>query len=158
MTPAFPKSMIARPETVVPPKPLSAPPVVPQSSGQAHLHFAQFNISIAVPVNTPEFHFGRNLLFPLVDSQKYDVDFLNAISRIKFDPQNRIVGEHFIIWRDKRGNYFIEDNNSKWGTWVNKQQIKGRGKVPLKKNDAIELMLAKQNSRTVFPLLINFIF
>jgi len=152
--PAFPISQIAKnsgqtskqfAETQM------APPPIPLK-GQIRIFFPQFNQAVNIPSNEKEFHFGRNLILPLVNPNQYDVEFLNSISRIRTDDKGHFIGEHFILYNDLKGKFFIEDKNSKWGTWVNKAQIKGRGKVEIKKGDSIELMLSKPGVRTIFPL------
>jgi len=119
------------------------------------LVFPQLQQSLDIPTSSPVFHFGRNSILPLVSPARFDVGWLNSISRVR-KQKHRVVHQHFIIRRDTSGNYFIEDTKSRWGTWVNRQQIKGHGEIALKHGDKIELMLSKPNEKSVFQFVILF--
>jgi hypothetical protein len=134
----------------------SMPGIQPSPGSGAMLQFPQLKQKILIPNNVSEFYFGRNAILPLVNPAEYDVEWLNSISRVQKDPQYRVVKQHFTITRDQSGNYFIEDSQSAWGTWVNRQQIKNKGKVQLRNGDKIELMLSKPMVQTIFPLVILF--
>jgi hypothetical protein len=49
-----------------------------------------------------------------------------------------ISKEHFQITQDN-GTYYIEDNKSKNGTWLNSNNITGKGKQSLKDGDIIDI-------------------
>ena len=127
----------------------------PTKQFKATLTFSQLNKSINLPINDPVFHFGRNLILPIVDKTKFDVVWLNTISRIR-KQNHQVVHQHFTITRTNDGRYFIEDKLSRWGTWLNRNQIKNKGKTQLHNGDRIELMLSKPNVKQVFPFVIIF--
>ncbi|MHA1519289.1 MAG: FHA domain-containing protein [Promethearchaeota archaeon] len=142
---------------------ISAPPFAPQGNKQlqppingALLVFPQIQKSIQIQSNQNDFYFGRNSILPLVSPQDYDTEWLNSISRVRKDNNNRIVHQHFRLQKDSSGNYSIEDSRSRWGTWVNRQQIKGRGAILLANGDKIELMLSKPNTKQIVPFEIMF--
>ena len=157
--PSFPVSQIARGSAPPFPDPsrsdlqqaLGKPP-----SGSATLNFPQIKQKITILSHEDIFHFGRNTILPLVNPANYDVEWLNSISRVQKDASRRIHRQHFMITKDSRGNYAIEDQNSRWGTWVNKHQIKGKGGIKLNNGDKIELMLSKPNVKAIFPFTIEF--
>lgn len=122
----------------------------------ALLLFPQINKRINIEPNEDVFYFGRNTILPLVSPQDYDVEWLNSISRVRKDNFNRIVHQHFLLRKDSSGHFTIEDNRSRWGTWVNRQQIKGRGPIPLMNGDKIELMLSKPGTKQIVPFEILF--
>ncbi len=125
------------------------------SSKEVFLYFPQINQKVIIPSNTSIFHFGRNTILPLVNPNEFDVEWLNSISRVR-KQNHQIFKYHFIIIRDRKGLFFIEDKESRWGTWLNRSQIKGKGKIALKNGDKIELMLSKPNIKNVFPFVIKF--
>ena len=125
------------------------------SKKEAFLYFPQINQKVIIPTNSSIFHFGRNTILPLVNPNEFDIEWLNSISRIRKQNQ-QILKDHFKIIRDK-GAFFIEDTQSRWGTWLNRQQIKGKGMVRLKNGDKIELMLSKPSIKNVFPFVIKFV-
>lgn len=127
----------------------------PLSAKRALLVFPQLGQQMNIPSNTPIFHFGRNSILPLVSPAQFDVEWLNSISRVR-KQKHRVVHQHFTIRRDAGGNCFIEDTKSRWGTWVNRQQIKGKGEIALNHGDKIELMLSKPNEKSVFQFVILF--
>ena len=126
-----------------------------QQPSSAKLKFAQINQEIRIPYIPAIFHFGRNLIIPLVSSDKFDISWLNSISRVR-KQNNRVIHQHFTIMRGSNGKYYIEDNASRWGTWVNRNQIKNLGKKELNNGDKIELMLSKPNIKQVIPFVIIF--
>ena len=130
-------------------------PKKPTPSKEAFLYFPQLNQKVIIPSNASIFHFGRNIILPLVNSNEFDVEWLNSISRIRKQNQ-KVYKYHFKIKRDKKGLYFIEDTESRWGTWLNRTQIKGKGKKSLGNGDKIELMLSKPNIKNVVPFVIKF--
>lgn len=127
----------------------------PSKQKNARLEFPQLEKNIVIPSNLQIYHFGRNILIPLVSPKKFDVEWLNSISRVR-KQSNNSIRQHFKIFRTNDGKYFIEDQLSRWGTWVNREQIKNRGKFPLKDGDRIELMLSKPNIKQIFPFVIIF--
>ncbi|TFH28796.1 MAG: FHA domain-containing protein [Promethearchaeota archaeon] len=122
----------------------------------ALLVFPQIQKQVQIQSNQNDFYFGRNSILPLVSPQDYDTEWLNSISRVRKDNYNRIIHQHFRIQKDSTGNYSIEDSLSRWGTWVNRQQIKGRGAIPLANGDKIELMLSKPDTKQIVPFEIMF--
>ena len=113
---------------------------------------------ILIPAKNTEFYFGRNIILSLIGpSQKYDLEWLNSISRVQKDQRNNVIREHFIIYKDRYGAYYIEDRGSSWGTWVDGRQIKGLGKVQLRGGAKIELKLAKPGVDQIVPFIIQFI-
>lgn len=124
----------------------STPSSLPPKNG-ALLVFPQIHKQIQILPTETVFYFGRNTILPLVSPSEYDVEWLNSISRVKKDSYKRIIHQHFIIRKERNGQYTIEDNRSRWGTWVNRQQIKGRGPIPLINGDKIELMLSKPGTK-----------
>lgn len=75
-----------------------------------------------IPITSPRQIFGRT------DFEKYvAADSLRYISR-----------RHFMIYLEP-GGFFIEDLGSANGTIVNGSDIRGKGKVPLKSGDIIEV-------------------
>ncbi len=125
------------------------------TGGEAWLVLPQLNQKIIIPFAANAYHFGRNVILPLVSPQTFDVEWLNSISRVR--KQNaQVVGFHFVITRGRTGQFFIEDMQSRWGTWINRQQIKGRGEMPLKNGDRIELVLSKPNVKEIYSLVIEF--
>lgn len=75
-----------------------------------------------LPVTSPRQIFGR------ADFEKYvPADMLKYVSR-----------RHFMIYLEP-GGFFIEDLGSANGTIVNGSDIRGKGKVPLKSGDIIEV-------------------
>ncbi|RLI64896.1 MAG: hypothetical protein DRO88_06065 [Promethearchaeia archaeon] len=135
--------------------PFSPRAAIPPIDG-ALLVFPQINKQIKISPKEHIFYFGRNTILPLVSPVDYDVEWLNSISRVKKDKFNRIIHQHFIIRKESSGQYSIEDNQSRWGTWVNRQQIKGRGHIPLINGDKIELMLSKPGTKKIVPFEIIF--
>ncbi|UYP45115.1 hypothetical protein NEF87_001400 [Candidatus Lokiarchaeum ossiferum] len=131
--------------------PISAPSI----SNEAFLIFPQINQKIKIPTTSSYFHFGRNVILPLVSPSQFDVEWLNSISRVQ-KQHARVIKEHFKIRRDSAGKFYLEDNQSRWGTWINRQQIKNKGEIPLMNGDKIELMLSKPNTKKVFPFEIIF--
>jgi hypothetical protein len=127
----------------------------PNSQGSAYLQMNQIQQTVTIPNNVSEFHFGRNTIYSLVNPTQYDVEWLNSISRVQTDEKGKVTREHFIIYQ-KGNSYQIEDRSSRWGTWVNKQQIKGKGKTALHKGDKIELVLFKPGMSNTFPFVIDF--
>lgn len=125
------------------------------SANEAILIFPQINQKIKIPTNSSFFHFGRNVILPLVSPSQFDVEWLNSISRVQ-KQHSRVIKEHFKIRHDTAGKYYLEDNQSRWGTWINRQQIKNKGEIPLMNGDKIELMLSKPNTKKVFPFEIIF--
>lgn len=162
--PAFPLSQISRsPQSGQIENPtnvnnvqMPAPQVpVSKGPGTAFLIMNQIQQSVTIPSNVTQFHFGRNTIYSLVNPTQYDVEWLNSISRVQTDEKGKVLREHFIIYR--QGNsYQIEDRSSRWGTWVNKQQIKSKGKTALHKGDKIELVLFKPGMSNTFPFVIEF--
>jgi hypothetical protein len=159
--PDFPRSVL-RPganATAMPFPQANAPavPAFPQAQKlTTYLELRQFKLKIPIPDGVPEFHFGRNTFFGMVDPNQYDVEWLNSISRVQKDAQGKIAREHFIIHRGSGNKYYIEDRVSRWGTWVNRTQIKGKGKIEIKNGDNIELILFKPNETKAFPFIITF--
>jgi hypothetical protein len=132
-------------------------PKFPQKTLQkeACLIFPQIHQKIPIPASQSIFHFGRNIIIPLVSASKFDIEWLNSISRIQ--KQNRkVIRAHFSIRHDPSGKYFIADRNSRWGTWLNRKQIKDRGEISIMNGDKIELMLSKPDTKDVFPFEIQF--
>ena len=132
-----------------------AKPKGPTSSKDVFIYFPQINQKVLIPTNASIFHFGRNTILPLVNPNDFDVEWLNSISRVR-KQNHQIYKYHFKIIRDKKGLFYIEDKESRWGTWLNRQQIKGKGKKKLVNEDKIELMLSKPNIKNVFPFVIKF--
>jgi len=132
-----------------------AKPRRPTPSKETFLYFPQINQKVIFPSKASIFHFGRNIILPLVNPNDFDVEWLNSISRIR-KQNHQIYKYHFKITRDKKRKYFIEDTESRWGTWLNRKQIKGKGRIPMKNGDKIELMLSKPNIKNVFPFVIKF--
>ena len=130
-------------------------PSDPTPSKEAFLYFPQINQKVIIPSNESIFHFGRNTILPLVNPNEFDVEWLNSISRVR-KQDHQINKYHFLIKRDKKGLFSIEDTESRWGTWLNRQQIKGKGNNSLRNGDKIELMLSKPNIKNVFPFVIKF--
>ena len=95
------------------------------------------------------------MIIPLVNPNKFDIEWLNSISRVRKESSGQIK-QHLLITRLQNGTYYIEDNQSRWGTWVNRQQIKGKGKIQIQNGDRIELMLSKPNVKQIFPFVIMF--
>lgn len=154
----FPRS--AQNSSISPPfsspvSPTSSDKAVPPIGG-ALLVFPQINKQIKISPNEQVFYFGRNTVLPLVSPVDYDVEWLNSISRVRKDKLNRIIHQHFVLRKERGGQYTIEDNQSRWGTWVNRQQIKGRGPIPLINGDKIELMLSKPGTKKIVPFEIVF--
>jgi hypothetical protein len=155
----FPKSgAAAMPSTPPVIAPQGKSPLSPRSPpvNGGLLVFPQINKQITVEPNLDVFFFGRNTILPLINPNDYDIEWLNSISRVRKDAYNRIVHQHFKLAKDGTGHYTIEDSRSRWGTWVNRQQIKGRGPIPLSNGDKIELMLSKPNTKKIVPFEIYF--
>lgn len=75
-----------------------------------------------LPITSPRQIFGRS------DFEKYlSPELLKYVSR-----------RHFMIYLEP-GGFFIEDLGSANGTIVNGSDIRGKGKVPLKPNDVVEV-------------------
>jgi DNA-binding winged helix-turn-helix (wHTH) protein len=72
-------------------------------------------------------------------------------------PERQVSREHIRIFRD-RDVYYLEDLDSKNGTWVNGRQIKATS-VPLKDGDEIQIALAVKitfvGSEATAPLLMD---
>ncbi len=132
-----------------------ASPIKDNSKSDASLSFPQIQQKIIFPASQAIFHFGRNIILPLVSPASFDIVWLNSISRIQ-KQNHKVIRSHFQIRRDNSGNYFIEDKNSRWGTWLNKQQIKNKGEIQIFSGDKIELMLSKPNTSNIFPFEIIF--
>jgi pSer/pThr/pTyr-binding forkhead associated (FHA) protein len=161
--PAFPVSQISRPN-IPSNQPSGAtqmqtqmpfPTAAKQITGP-YIKILQINQNIPIPTTEKEFHFGRNTIYNLFNPMQYDVEWLNSISRVQKNDRGQVEREHFIIYIQSGGKYSIEDKNSRWGTWVNKSQIKGKGKIAIKNGDKIELILFKPGNKSVFPFVIEF--
>ncbi|MHA1674552.1 MAG: FHA domain-containing protein [Promethearchaeota archaeon] len=158
------KTPFPKPNVIAPAKQTISAPSFSSQGGKsmqppingALLVFPQIQKRIQIQSHENEFFFGRNSILPLVNPGDYDTEWLNSISRVRKDNYNRIIHQHFRIQKDSTGNYTIEDSRSRWGTWVNRQQIKGRGAIPLAKGDKIELMLSKPGTKQIVPFEIIF--
>lgn len=71
-------------------------------------------------------------------------------------PERQVSREHIRVFRDGDG-YYMQDLDSKNGTWLNGQQVKGT--VPLKDGDEIQIALAVKitfvGSEATAPLLVD---
>jgi hypothetical protein len=133
--------------------------IVPSSAtkGEALLIMPQINQFLRIAPKTLLFHFGRNSVLSLIKpGHNVDLEWLNSISRIKRDKYNQVIRDHFNITRTKIGQYYIEDAGSSWGTWINGNQIKGKGRTRLRDGDKIELMMSKPGIKTVYPFVMEF--
>jgi hypothetical protein len=126
-----------------------------QQPSAAKLKFPQIHNELRIPYIPAIFHFGRNLIIPLASPDRFDVSWLNSISRVR-KQNNMVIHQHFTIMRGNNGKYYIEDNKSRWGTWLNRNQIKNLGKKELKNGDKIELMLSKPDVKQIIPFVILF--
>lgn len=161
--PAFPQSQMIRPGTN-PAQSSGATqmqtqmpfPTAAQQLSGPYIKILQINQNIPIPESEKEFHFGRNTIYNLFNPMQYDVEWLNSISRVQKNDKGQVQRQHFIIFIQSGNKFLIEDKNSRWGTWVNKTQIKGKGKVPIKNGDKIELILFKPGVKSVFPFVIEF--
>ncbi len=125
-------------------------------AGGAFLDMPQIKQKILIPPHNKEFHFGRNNVLGLIGpSQEYDLEWLNSISRVQKGKNNKFVRQHFFITKENN-QFYIEDKQSSWGTWVNGRQIKGLGKIPLKNGDKIELKLGKPGVDQIIPFVLHF--
>lgn len=73
-------------------------------------------------------------------------------------PERQVSREHIRIFRED-DSYFLEDLESKNGTWVNAKQVKPGGIVPLRDGDEIQIALAVKltyvGSEATAPLLLE---
>lgn len=73
-------------------------------------------------------------------------------------PERQVSREHIRIFRGEDGNYYLEDLDSKNGTWVNGKQVKA-AIVPLRDGDEIQIALAVKvtfvGSEATAPLLVD---
>ncbi|MEM1695489.1 MAG: FHA domain-containing protein [Desulfurococcaceae archaeon] len=130
------------PHTPPPPPPPTAPPITsmqttPPGRGEETivmerttasketdmvLAILELSDGRIIPITSPRQIFGR------ADFEKYvAADALKYVSR-----------RHFMIYLEP-GGFFIEDLGSANGTIVNGSDIRGKGKVPLKSGDIIEV-------------------
>jgi len=73
-------------------------------------------------------------------------------------PERQVSREHIRIYRGTDGNYYMEDLNSKNGTWLNGKQVKA-ATVPLRDGDEIQIALAVKmtfvGSEATAPLMVE---
>ena len=88
--PAFPVSQIvvqsSQPTAMQQPPSVAPIPAFPAPvTGTAQLRTLQINQAITIPDSVNEFHFGRSTIYYLFDEKKYDLEWLNSISRVQKD-------------------------------------------------------------------------
>ena len=69
-------------------------------------------------------------------------------------PDTKVSRPHARIWVDEEGQYWIEDLDSKHGTFIDGKNIKGMGKVKLKPNVKVKMgktMLWLEGGDTEMP-------
>lgn len=73
-------------------------------------------------------------------------------------PERQVSREHIRIYRGTDGGYYLEDLDSKNGTWVNGKQVKATT-VPLRDGDEVQIALAVKitfvGSEATAPLMVD---
>jgi Zn-dependent protease len=117
------------------------------------IEIPQFTGKLEVPLNTPQFHVGKQEFKDSLAVLPKDDKAFEPISSVRKDNAGNITKEQFII-RYQNGQYTIEDRGSTNGTYIGSLNLKG--KPPTKIQNGMEIVIPIQENNQLVQMKIIF--